>query len=128
MKGVVADTSEWIEFLSGRPAPLLQQCLEARSIVVPPAVVTELTSGARTREEFMVIEDLLADLPMHEPTFHHFSRAGDLRRVLRGTGLSVSAADAQVAQCAIDRDALLITRDAVFWKIAARTKLRLAIA
>ncbi len=74
----------------------------------------------------MVIEDLLADLPMHEPTFHHFSRAGDLRRVLRGTGLSVSAADAQVAQCAIDRDALLITRDAVFWKIAARTKLRLA--
>ncbi len=76
----------------------------------------------------MVIEDLLADLPMHEPTFHHFSRAGDLRRVLRGTGLSVSAADAQVAQCAIDRDALLITRDAVFWKIAARTKLRLAIA
>jgi predicted nucleic acid-binding protein len=126
VKGVVADTSEWVEYLAGRSTALFEQCLETGAIIVPSMVITELTSGARTREEFMVIEDLLRDLPVHEPTFHHFSRAGDLRRLLREKGLSISPADAQVAQSALDRDAPLLTRDAVFWKIAAHTKLRLA--
>jgi predicted nucleic acid-binding protein len=126
VKGVVADTSEWIEYLAGRSTSLFEQCLETGAIIVPPMVITELTSGARTREEFMVIEDLLGDLPLHGPTFHYFSRAGDLRRLLREKGLSISPADAQIAQCAIDREAPLLTRDAVFWKIAALTKLRLA--
>jgi predicted nucleic acid-binding protein len=128
VKGVVADTSEWIEHLAGRPAPVFEQCLESRAIIVPLITVTELTSGARTREEFMVIEDLFEGLPHHEPTFYYFSRAGELRRLMRGKGLSVSPSDALVAQCALDRDAPLLTRDAVFWKIAAHTKLRLASA
>jgi hypothetical protein len=34
-------------------------------------------------------------------------------------GLSVSTSDAQVAQCALDRDALLLSQDAIFTKIAA---------
>jgi tRNA(fMet)-specific endonuclease VapC len=126
MKGVVADTSEWIEYLAGRPAQHFEQCLEAGTIVVPPIVVTELTSGARTREEHMVLEDLLADLPIHEANFHHWSRVGELRRTLRAKGLTVLSSDAHVAQCALDRDAPLITRDLVFKKIADLTKLRLA--
>jgi predicted nucleic acid-binding protein len=126
MTGIVADTSEWIEYLSGRPAQLFEQCLETQSIVVPPIVITELTTGARSREERMVLEDLLADLPMHENNFFHWARVGELRRTLRGKGLSVGASDAHVAQCALDRGAPLLTRDAVFWKIAAHTKLRLA--
>ena len=128
MKGIVADTSEWIEHLAGRPAPVFEQCLESRAIVVPLVTVTELTSGARSREEFMVIEDLLEDLPLHEPTFYHFARAGDLRRFMREKGITISPPDALVAQCALDRDAPLLTRDAVFWKIAAHTKLRIASA
>jgi predicted nucleic acid-binding protein len=128
MTGVVADTSEWIEYLAGRPAPFFAHCLEAGSLIVPPMVITELTGGARTREEFMVLEDLLADLPMHEAGFHYFSRAGALRQMLAAQGLSISPADAQVAQCALDRQAPLVTRDAVFWKIAAHAPLRLAPA
>ena len=95
---------------------------------MPAVVVTELTSGARSREEQFAIEDLLADLPMHEGSFHHSARAGELRRSLRANGLSVSSLDAQIAQCALDRDVQLLTRDAVFWKIAAQTKLKLASA
>ncbi len=127
MTGVVADTSEWIEYLTGRPARLFEQCLETQSIVVPPIVITELTTGARSREERMVLEDLLMDLPMHDSTFLHWARVGELRRTLREHGLSVGASDAHVAQCALDRDAPLLTRDAVFWKIAAMTNLRLAV-
>jgi predicted nucleic acid-binding protein len=126
MKGVVADTSEWIEYLAGRPAQIFEQCLETQSIVVPPIVITELTTGARSREERMVLEDLLVDLTMHESSFLHWARVGELRQTLRGKGLSVGASDAHIAQCALDRDAPLLARDAVFWKIAALTKLRLA--
>ena len=128
MTGAVADTSEWIEYLAMRPAPVFRQWLETGNIVVPAVVVTELTSGARTREEQMVIEDLLADLRMHDCSFHHCARAGELRRTLRAKGISVSAMDAHVAQCAIDRNEQLLTRDAIFWKIAAHTKLRIASA
>jgi predicted nucleic acid-binding protein len=128
VNGVVADTSEWIEYLANRPAPLFRQWLETGNVVVPAVVVTELTSGARTREEQFVIEDLLADLPMHDCSFHHAARAGELRRTLRAKGISVSTLDAQVAQCALDRDERLLTRDAIFWKIAAHTKLRIASA
>lgn len=128
MNGVVADTSEWIEYLAMRSAPVFRQWLETGSIIVPPVVVTELTSGARSREEQMVIEDLLADLLMHDASFFHFARAGELRRTLRAKGITISSLDAQIAQCALDRDAPLLTRDAVFWKIAAHTKLRIASA
>lgn len=126
MTGAVADTSEWVEYLAMRPAPAFRQWLESGSIIVTAVVAIELTSGARNREEQMVIEDLLADLPLHDCSFHHCARAGELRRTLRAKGISVSTLDAQVAQCAIDRDAPLLTRDAIFWKIAAHTKLRLA--
>ena len=128
MNGVVADTSEWIEYLANRPAPVFRQWLQTGNVIVPAVVVTELTSGARTREEQFVIEDLLADLPMHDCSFHHSARAGELRRTLRAKGVTVSSLDAQVAQCAIDRDVPLLTRDAIFWKIASHTKLRLASA
>ena len=128
MTGAVADTSEWIEYLAMRPAPAFRQWLESGSIVVPPVVLAELTSGARSRDEQFVIEDLLADLQMHECSFHHCARAGELRRTLRTKGISVSSLDALIAQCALDLDAPLLTRDAIFWKIAAHTKLRLASA
>ena len=128
MKGVIADTSEWIEFLAMRPAPVFEQCLETGSLVVAAVIVTELTSGARSREEQFVIEDLLGGVPMHDCGFHHAARAGELRRTLRAKGITVSSPDAQIAQCALDRDAPLLTRDAIFWKIAAHTKLRIASA
>lgn len=128
MKGAVADTSEWIEYLALRPAPVFRTWLESGSIIVTAVVAVELTSGARNREEQMVIEDLLADLPMHDCSFHYCARAGELRRTLRGKGVSISSLDAQVAQCALELDAPLLTRDAVFWKIAAHTKLRIASA
>jgi predicted nucleic acid-binding protein len=128
VNGAVADTSEWIEYLAMRPAAAFRQWLESGSIIVPVVVLTELTCGARSREEQFVIEDLLADLPMHECSFHHAARAGALRRTLRAEGISVSALDALVAQSALDCDAPLLTRDAVFWKIAAHTKLRIASA
>lgn len=70
--------------------------------------------------------DLGADLAVHETPLDHWVRVGDLRRRLSEKGIAVSTPNAHVAQCAVDRDAVLLSRDAVFQKIATVAPLRLA--
>lgn len=126
MSGLVVDTSVWIDFLNGRPVPSLERGLEDGAVVLPPVVVAELVSGARLRKHREAIVDLIADLAVHETPVDHWVRVGDLRRRLSEKGIAVSTPDAHVAQCAIDRDAVLLSRDAVFQRIAAVAPLRLA--
>jgi len=126
VSGLVVDTSVWIDFLSGRPAPELEDGLAGGAVVLPPLVVAELVSGARRARERAALVDLLADLPVQETPFDHWVRVGELRRRLAARGVAVSTPDAHVAQCAIDRDAVLVSGDAVFRKIARVVALRLA--
>ena len=125
MSGVIADTSEWVEYLAGRPAPALEQALVAGTVTLPPIVVAELVSGASRPADRTALVDLLADLPVHETPLDHWVRVGDLRRALRRRAVAVSTRDAHVAQCALDLDAVLLTRDRVFTRIAAAGALRL---
>jgi len=125
VSAIVADTSEWVEYLAGRPAALLDHALAAGLVIVPPVVVAELLSSVRNAADRAPLEDLLRDLEMAVSSFDHWTRVGGLRASLRARGLTVSTPDAHVAQCALDRDAPLLTRDAVFAKIAKITALRL---
>ena len=125
VSGVVVDTSVWIDFFAGRAAPGLEAALAQGLAVLPPIVVAELVSGARDRRERAALRDLLQDLPLHETPRDHWVRVGELRRQLGEGGLSVSTPDAHVAQCALDRNALLLTRDSVFARIARQSPLRL---
>jgi predicted nucleic acid-binding protein len=115
---VVADTSVWVELFAGRPAPGLVEALRQGSVVLPPIVVAELISGVRRARDRTAIQSLVAELPVHETPLDHWVRVGDLRRRLAEQGLSVSTPDAHVAQCALERRALLLSRDAVFGRIA----------
>lgn len=126
MSGLVVDTSVWIDFFNGRPTPALEQGLADCAVVLPPLVVAELVSGARKTKERAAIVDLIADLEVHGTPVEHWVRVGDLRRRLGEKGIAVSTPDAHVAQCAIDRDAPLLSRDAVFRTIATIAPLRLA--
>ena len=125
MSGVVADTSEWVEYLAGRDAALLDAALSSGIVEVPPIVVAELVSGARSRKDREALVDVLEDIPVCRTPMSHWVRVGDLRRQLRSAGLTVSTPDAHVAQCAIDRDAVLLSRDAIFGKIARLRPLKL---
>jgi tRNA(fMet)-specific endonuclease VapC len=124
VSGLVVDTSVWIDFLAGRPVPLLEEGLAQGAVVLPPVVVAELISGARRERQRAAIVDLVEDLPMHETSREHWIRVGDLRRRLAARGVAVSTPDAHVAQCAIDRDAALLSRDRVFKDISKATSLR----
>lgn len=123
--GLVVDTSSWIDFFRGDTIPLLEDALSLGSVVLPPIVVTELVSGARKPADRAALAALLTDLPLHETPREHWMRAGELRLLLRGKGHSISAPDAHVAQCALDRDAPLLTRDRMFSTIARYVPLRL---
>lgn len=125
MSGVVADTSAWIDFFAGRPAHALEDALAQGLVVLPPLVVAELISGAHRPRDRTAIARLLNDLPLHETPLAHWIRVGELRRRLRERGLSVSTPDAHVAQCALDRDAVLLSSDAVLARIARSVGLRL---
>ena len=122
---VLVDSSVWIDFFSGRPSPQLERALEDGAVVLPPLVLAELVSGARTARERETLNDSLGDLPLHPTTREHWVRVGELRRALASRGIAVSIPDAHIAQCALDAASLLLSRDAVFAKIAAHTPLRL---
>jgi predicted nucleic acid-binding protein len=124
VSGVVADTSIWIDFLAGRPVPLLDDALAQAAVVLPPLVVAELVSGARRVPDRRAIQALVQELPVHDTPLEHWIRVGQLRRQARDRGLSVSTLDAHIAQCALDRDAVLLTRDAIFARLASVTTLR----
>jgi len=122
--GVVVDTSVWIDFFAGKPAQELEAALSDGTAVIPPIVVAELVSGASAHQR-VVIGELLQDAPVHATPLDHWIRVGDLRRELARKGVVVTVPDAHVAQCALDRDGVLLSRDAVFTRIARHTALRL---
>jgi predicted nucleic acid-binding protein len=125
VSGLVVDTSVWVDFLHGIDVPLLEDGLARGVVVLPPIVVAELVSGARRPRDRAAIVDVLRELAVHETARDHWIRVGELRGRLAERGLTVSTPDAHVAQCAIDREAGLLSRDAVFPRVAAHSALRL---
>jgi hypothetical protein len=124
VSGVVADTSVWIEFFAGHAEPALEEALKHGIVVLAPLVVAELISGARRPRDRSAIVRLVAEIPLHETPLEHWVRVGELRRALLDRGLSVSTPDAHVAQCALDRDALLLSHDTIFGRISRVVGLR----
>jgi predicted nucleic acid-binding protein len=128
VSGIVVDTSSLVDWFAGKEDSLLENALAQGTVVLPPIVVAEVVSGATRAEQRRALGELLQDLTVHETPLEHWIAVGDLRGQLRRRGLTVSTTDAHVAQCALERDAVLLTRDAVFAQIAHHVKLRLASA
>ena len=128
MADTVFDSSILIPALAGETVPAVEDAMRRGAGVLPPLVIAELISGAQTLAARAAIGELLQEAPVHPTPLGHWIAVGELRRNLRRKGLEVSTPDAHIAQCALDRDALLITRDAIFRRIARRSALRLELA
>jgi predicted nucleic acid-binding protein len=122
--GLVVDTSVWIDFFSGREVPALEEALAQGAVILPPIVIAELISGARSPRDRAAVQDLIVDLTVAETALGHWIRVGELRQELSRQGISVSIPDAHIAQCALDRNALLLSRDHIFLKIAKVSRLQ----
>jgi len=122
--GLVVDTSAWIDFFSGREVPTLEEALSQGTIILPPIVISELITGARTPRDRAAVQDLIADLKIADTPLGHWVRVGELRRDLDQRGLRVSIPDAHIAQCALDQNAWLLSRDRIFGDVAKMSRLR----
>ena len=125
MNVLVVDSSSWISYFKGDPQGDLDLGLKEGRVFLPPVVAAELLSARLRPAERASLVDFLTELPLCEGSFEHWVKVGELRASLAKKGLNISTPDAHVAQSAIDLDGYLLTKDAVFKKIASATALRL---
>ncbi len=121
---VIVDSSVLIDHLGGKVMPALERATTGE-MVLSPLVIAEVLSGDLTPSQREIVGILLQDYPLYTPPLAHWLAVGDLRRMLRFQGINATLPDAHVAQCALDLDATLLTRDDIFLRIAEHTPLRL---
>jgi predicted nucleic acid-binding protein len=125
MAALVVDTSSWISYFAGRGSARIEPALDEGRVHLPYIVATELASGTLTKKQQAEMAARLALLRPWSAELDHWLRAGRLRADLRAAGVSISAPDAHVAQCALDLDAELLSEDLVFDLIARHAPLKL---
>ncbi|HET8635820.1 MAG TPA: PIN domain-containing protein [Acidobacteriaceae bacterium] len=111
---IAADTSTWISFFEGQPGEdvvALTRALEARQVVMPPPVLTELLSDPVLSPS---VARTLLELPLVPLKDGFWHRAGILRAKALARKRKARLGDALIAQCCIDADISLITRDGDF--------------
>lgn len=114
---LVSDISPWIDFFSGRRSSLLEMGLEAGTLEIPAMVKIELLGNVLAPKDRKSLEQVLAPLVVLGSDPEHLTRAAKLKAELQEQGISISARDAHVLQCAKDRDAILISNDPLFLRI-----------
>jgi predicted nucleic acid-binding protein len=120
---IAADTSTWISFFegdTGADVAALAAALGARQVVMPPPVLTELLSDPAISKP---VARMLLDLPLMKLEEGFWQRAGLLRATALAKKRKARLGDALIAQCCIDADVKLITRDADYKAFVGGLKL-----
>jgi predicted nucleic acid-binding protein len=124
---IAADTSTWVAFLQGtegEDTQLLDKALEARQVLMVPAVLTELLSDPKLPP---TLADTLSQVPMIETGTGYWQRAGMLRAKVLAKRRKARLGDALIAQTCLDRRIPLLTRDADFRAFADAADLDLVL-
>ncbi len=111
---IAADTSTWICFFEGGEGDDVRElagALRSRQVVMPPPVLTELLSDPELSSS---VAKALLDLPLVALKDGFWRRAGELRAKVLARKRKTRLGNALIAQCCIDADIALITRDADF--------------
>ncbi|MBI2815573.1 MAG: PIN domain-containing protein [Acidobacteria bacterium] len=111
---IAADTSTWVAFLQageGEDADLLDKALEDRQVVMVPVVLTELLSDPKLPSG---VAKALIEVPLIEIRSDFWQRAGALRAKVLAKHRKARLGDALIAQCCLDHDIPLLTRDRDF--------------
>jgi len=108
---IAADTSTWISFFQGDQGDdvrLLTGALRDRQVVMPPPVLTELLSDPGLSSS---VAQTLSEVPLIQLREGYWRRAGLLRAKVLARKRKARLGDALIAQCCIDAEISLITRD-----------------
>ena len=125
MSAVVVDTSVWINYFKGEENSFIDSALKDGSVYLPPLVLAELLSSNLSSKEKKEIISFLEELRPCNCDFEHWTRVGILRNNFSKRGISVSTPDAHIAQCALDLDAVFLSKDKIFLQISKIIQLKL---
>jgi predicted nucleic acid-binding protein len=121
---ILVDTAVWIDFFNGSEsveALHLRACIaDARPVVIPGLVLTEILMGLRTEAQATRIADLLdafETAPELEPA--DYRQAAEIYRLCRGQGFTIrSTIDCLIARLCLRHGYELLARDRDFSTIA----------
>jgi len=122
---IAADSSSLIAYfqgISGADVEAIANAVADEALSLPPVVVTELLSDETARQSLLPVIAALPKLAIGEG---YWERAGTMRSLLRTKGLRAKIADALIAQCCIDHNIALVSRDADFRHFVLHCGLRL---
>ncbi len=123
---IAVDTSSAIAFLAGETGEdidRISEAMDARSLRLPPPVISELLSSPRHAS---LLGEFLSHLPLLPILDGYWDRVGTARALLIGKGLRARLPDALIAQACIDSGVALITRDVDYRHFARWCGLKLA--
>lgn len=121
--GDTSSVSAYFNGDTGSDVERIEIAFQNGELILPAAVLTELFSDPSLTPQLHSILDrfeLLEILP------GYWVRAGYTQRKLRALGLRAKLGDALIAQCCIDNDVSLITRDPDFRHFVKHCGLKLA--
>ena len=90
-----------------------------------PVVLTELLSDPKLPS---AVGDTLPEIPLIEMTSGHWQRAGILRAKVLAKHRKARLGDALIAQCCVDQNVLLLSRDRDFRAFVEAAELDLVLA
>ena len=125
---IAADTSTWVAYLegdAGKDAQLLDRALEDRQVLMLPVVLTELLSEPKLPSG---LGETLPEIPLVEVKAGYWQRAGTLRAKVLAKRRKARLGDALIAQCCIDQNVPLLTRDWDFRAFVDAAELGLVLA
>jgi tRNA(fMet)-specific endonuclease VapC len=108
----IADTDVLIDFLRGAgEAERVSMELNTGRLCVTAITAFELWAGAKNPQQSAMVESLIAALTILPLDSSSTKRAAEVYRSLSQTGMTIGMADSLIAGIALDRDAILITRN-----------------
>lgn len=123
MPDVLVDTSVWISFFrrASVPAwrPILVDLLDRDSVVLIDPIIAELLYGVRTEQERAVVLDLAMGTRTARVDRDTWTASGDLGRLWRSRGRTLSLIDCVIAAVAMRERCALWTLDEDFEPLAS---------
>ena len=127
MATVVTDLTPWLAFFGGENCLPLELALQANALEIPALIKLEMLSAPMGKKERAALEKALSLLPTLELDKNHLLAAAMLKADLEEKGEFISVRDAHILQCAIDRNAILLSRDALFARLQDSTGVRIQL-
>ncbi len=123
---IAADSSALIAYVQGQHTAIverLEEALDMRSVVLPPAVLAEILSDPHLSD---VVAEKFLRLPLLDIFSGYWERVGRTRAKLIAKGHKARLADTQIAQSCIDHGVPLLTADNDFRHFVEHGGLKLA--